>query len=350
MYASKEIISGEAVARAIRAEKFYYKGKSYSIASHLLGGEAITYELFYDKTCYWLKIFHKEDNNRHLRYEHLKNTNIIPYEFEYIPAVSSYFPRIPLEIKKKLGDGAIIEHIPFPTWTEIMEEGGLGKKQIQCAIALSKAIKKFEENNIAHRDLSCGNVLIEIEKGIPYIIDWDQFFMPSITSPQKLKNGTPGYKPVSYSLSYSNFSDRYALSILIMEFMTIVNRQESPLFNENELLECENADNAQKILNQKCIFSAKDVFSEKLRKMAIKTLSAKTFQEMTQPEEWLDVLVSFLALKEKKRERTDWIVVSSLNKRIIMPKNPSNIIAQEKLPVINKKQLPVLGKKQLPKI
>jgi len=112
---------------------------------------------------------------------------------------------------------------------------------------LTKLITLLEANHCCHRDLSCGNVFIDIDTLDVYLIDFDSLYHPSLSMPKATTCGTVGY---TSHLSWNNdrpdpaktwceYADRYALAILNAEFLLVTPGSkftgEGGIFNEDEL-------------------------------------------------------------------------------------------------------------------
>ena len=101
--------------------------------------------------------------------------------------------------------------------------------RLALCMNLTDLICTLEQNNCAHRDLSSGNVYIIIDSHAVYLIDFDSLYHPSLKIPQATTCGTVGYTPpfawkrgeLATKQTWCRHSDRYALSILLTEFLIL---------------------------------------------------------------------------------------------------------------------------------
>ena len=93
---------------------------------------------------------------------------------------------------------------------------------------LADCIAELEAGRCSHRDLSLGNVFYDAQKQRLYLIDWDCLYHPSLPFQPNTTFGTLGYVAPfladgagQYSVrdSWTERADRFALSILIAEFL-----------------------------------------------------------------------------------------------------------------------------------
>jgi len=112
---------------------------------------------------------------------------------------------------------------------------------------LTNLIALLEANHCCHRDLSCGNVFIDLDTFDVYLIDFDSMYHPSLRMPKATTCGTSGYMS---HLAWNNdrpdpaktwceYADRYGLAILNTEFLLVTPGSkftgEGGIFNEDEL-------------------------------------------------------------------------------------------------------------------
>jgi serine/threonine protein kinase len=120
-------------------------------------------------------------------------------------------------------------------------------QRLNLCLALARLIELLETHQCCHRDLSCGNIFIDLKAGATYLIDFDSFFHPSLPMPNATTCGTAGYT-AAYLWTQGNLdprrtwcekADRYALALLNVE-MLLVNRGteatgEGGIFDQEEL-------------------------------------------------------------------------------------------------------------------
>jgi len=112
---------------------------------------------------------------------------------------------------------------------------------------LTRLVELLEGNLCCHRDLSCGNVFIDLETGQVYLIDFDSFYHLTLKMPQATTCGTAGY--ISHHAwnngklephrTWCQHADRYALALLNAEILLvkrgIQTTGDGGLFDQEEL-------------------------------------------------------------------------------------------------------------------
>ena len=119
--------------------------------------------------------------------------------------------------------------------------------RIALCRSLTELIELLEATQCCHRDLSCGNVFIELQQLRSYLIDFDSLYHPSLTMPRATTCGTTGYTPhhawnggqLDARQTWCEYADRYALALLNVEFMLVDSNSgvtgEGGLFDQDEL-------------------------------------------------------------------------------------------------------------------
>lgn len=132
-------------------------------------------------------------------------------------------------------DGAILmPEVESPTWAELsasIREGSAVLSRVERLLLcqkLSETVGWFESLDLAHRDLSSTNVLVDTLNVEIHLIDWDSLFHPSLEMPGNTTYGTAGYiAPFvrhdgieDAAATWQINSDRFALTILNVELLT----------------------------------------------------------------------------------------------------------------------------------
>ena len=120
------------------------------------------------------------------------------------------------------------------------------QRQTLC-MRLCQIVDSLEKCQCSHRDLSCGNIFIDVDTGTVYLIDFDSLFHPSLKMPSATTCGTIGYT-APYAWHNGNAdahqtwcvkADRYAMTLLIVEILTIAPGTEATdeggIFDQDEL-------------------------------------------------------------------------------------------------------------------
>ena len=112
---------------------------------------------------------------------------------------------------------------------------------------LARLVELLEKNRCAHRDLSCGNVFIDLGTWTVYLIDFDSLYHPSLAMPQMTTCGTRGYTShlawnngnLDARRTWCECADRYALALISTEFLLVHSgmkaTDEGGIFDQDEL-------------------------------------------------------------------------------------------------------------------
>jgi serine/threonine protein kinase len=105
----------------------------------------------------------------------------------------------------------------------------------------------LEARQCCHRDLSCGNVFLDLQTLGAHLIDFDSLYHPGLTMPRGTTCGTTGYTShlawnngqLDAARTWCEGADRYALAILNVEFLlldrTSADTNEGGIFDQEEL-------------------------------------------------------------------------------------------------------------------
>ncbi len=139
------------------------------------------------------------------------------------------------DLDKWMDGTLLMPCVPGMDWAATADELRDGKmtldrsQRINLCINLIQAIEQLEQRGCAHRDLSCGNVFIDDATLRIYIIDFDSLYHASLKIPRVTTCGTDGYAAhhawqngkADPSLTWCQYADRYALALLVAEFLLI---------------------------------------------------------------------------------------------------------------------------------
>jgi len=149
-------------------------------------------------------------------------------------------------------DGTILmPRVPGMDWASIaddLRDGSLkldSPQRLAIVSALASCIHCLEDGGIAHRDLSSGNVFIDLVTGQIWLIDFDSLYHPSLRMPRATTCGTVGYTaPYAWRreapdarATWCGTADRYALALLITEILVL--QQGGPLSAEGGIFDQE---------------------------------------------------------------------------------------------------------------
>jgi serine/threonine protein kinase len=112
---------------------------------------------------------------------------------------------------------------------------------------LTQLVELLEAHRCSHRDLSCGNIFIDIANCDIVLIDFDSLFHPSLIMPTATTCGTAGYTAaymwtkgnLDARRSWCESADRYALAMLNVEMLLVSKGTpatgEGGIFDQDEL-------------------------------------------------------------------------------------------------------------------
>ena len=151
-------------------------------------------------------------------------------------------------------DGTILmPRVKGVDWACLAEDARNGKillepaQRLTLCRNLTRLIGLLEAHQCCHRDLSCGNVFIDVTTGDIYLIDFDSLFHPSLMIPSATTCGTAGYTApyvwtganLDPARSWCEGADRYALALLNVEMLLVGSGTaatgEGGIFDQDEL-------------------------------------------------------------------------------------------------------------------
>jgi serine/threonine protein kinase len=151
-------------------------------------------------------------------------------------------------------DGTILmPRVKGVDWTCLADDIRNGRLVLEPAQRLNlcrnmtRLIELLEAHRCCHRDLSCGNIFIDIATGDIYLIDFDSFFHPSLMMPNATTCGTTGYTApyvwtngnLDPARNWCEGADRYALTLLNAEMLLVhggtADTGEGGIFDQEEL-------------------------------------------------------------------------------------------------------------------
>jgi len=130
-------------------------------------------------------------------------------------------------------DGAVLmPRIEGTDWAGVahdIREGSVDlPRQQRAALGqkLADLVEDLEAAGCAHRDLTSGNVFVDVARSDVYVIDWESLYQNSLSMPSNTTAGTSGYLPPyafegdesSGEKTWRPCADRYALGLLVIEF------------------------------------------------------------------------------------------------------------------------------------
>ena len=165
---------------------------------------------------------------------------------------------------------------------------------------LATLVKTLELYQLAHRDLSSGNILIVMKTLTINLIDVDSIYHPQLTLPEFTTCGTEGYtaplvwhsgKPNAQA-TWCEHADRFSLAILLVEFLVL--DKHAPLAHEGGMFHQEEIrQNAGRNLKQ-IIQKLKSEYPLALPLLEA-ALQSRNFTDCPSPEAWLRFCDTVLA-------------------------------------------------------
>jgi serine/threonine protein kinase len=153
-----------------------------------------------------------------------------------------------------LDSTVLMQQIPGCAWCELADDLRFGRQSLQrgqrlrFAASLCNIVRALVLARCSHRDLSSGNVFVDLADESVYLIDWDTLFHPSLPMPSNTMAGTPGYiapfiprqgQVWDGRASWCGSADEFALAVLIVEFLAagpgLPSTGDGGLFEQSEL-------------------------------------------------------------------------------------------------------------------
>jgi len=217
------------------------------------------------------------------------------------------------ELIRWLQDVILMPKVPGSPWASLADALRNGELQmsiklrLQASLNLANCIELLESCGCSHRDLSSSNVFI-IPNGKIYLIDWDCLYHPDLQFEPNTTAGTNGYIAPFMRItsdhwdamqSWCGYADRFALAILITEFILIgpgapILKEDGTLFSQAQLDRPKNSFVREQIrLLQRVFPKGAHLLAEAFR--------AKTFKDCPSPPQWQSALRQVLRIEEHRQ-------------------------------------------------
>lgn len=150
------------------------------------------------------------------------------YQRVVIRNPTSSDPQIPADLAAWLDHSILMPMVRGVTWGTYLQDLSDGsfvevEDRLTLAYALASQLAALEAASISHRDLSDGNIILDLTALSVSLIDWDSASFPGVSYQPKTTVGTPGYiAPWANSDprdSWRPRADRFALAICIGELL-----------------------------------------------------------------------------------------------------------------------------------
>jgi serine/threonine protein kinase len=202
-----------------------------------------------------------------------------------------------------LGGTVLMPKVPGCDWGTLaddLRDGNITlddqQRQTLC-MELCRMVDGLEKCQCSHRDLSCGNVFIDVDTGTVYLIDFDSLFHPTLNIPDATTCGTLGYT-APYAWHNGNAdahktwcvkADRYAMALLIVEILTVAPgteaTEEGGIFDQDELRR-QSGKGMTSIMNQ-----LKTQYP-RVAEFLQRALNSRSFTDCPGPSEWNHLLAT----------------------------------------------------------
>lgn len=188
-----------------------------------------------------------------------------------------------------------IQGVDWAALADELREGdialGLDERVALCR-SLCEIIELLEQHDLAHRDLSSGNVFFNTTTWSAALIDFDSLYAPQLPMPEATTCGTAGYAaPYAWchgqldaSGTWRAHADRHALALLCAELLLMDKglplTAEGGMFDQNEL-RAHHGQGIQRAIDQlqAVLPQAAALFEQAIR--------ASSFDECPSPQQWM---------------------------------------------------------------
>ena len=207
----------------------------------------------------------------------------------------------------------LMPKVPGSPWSSVADSIRDGELQLtlvqrlQAALNLTECIIRLEAAGCTHRDLSSTNVFYT-EDGRIYLIDWDCLYHSSLAFQPNTTPGTMGYiapfigtsvGDYDASISWWQRADRFALAILITEFL--LTSPQTPPQEDGTLFSQDQLHHPQGDFVQEQLATLTDI-SKRCQILFRKVLHASSFDECPSPDDWQSALRNALRLAQNNRD------------------------------------------------
>ena len=130
-----------------------------------------------------------------------------------------------LQLQPDLLYALLMPWLEGQTWSEIMTDrvSLTAAESLAVARDLASKLCSFEQQSLAHCDLSGGNLVVRLNQASPEVafVDLEGLYTPSLARPKYVPAGSPGYGPGRlHGEQWGPEADRLSGAILIAEILT----------------------------------------------------------------------------------------------------------------------------------
>ena len=220
-----------------------------------------------------------------------------------------------------------------------------GRRLLLCR-NLTELVRLLEERGCSHRDLSAGNILIDLSSLTVFLIDFDSLYHPNVQMPAETTCGTSGYiAPFVWrgdrfepSVSWCPHADRFSLAVLCVEFLTIdqgaPSISDGGAFDQDDLLR----------RSGPSLSRARDILKAQLPEtlqLFEAALQSTSYETCPSPEAWLNRLGYVVPnhhvprLSELEPVKFDWFRQYMARRKVAAPPWPTPRLIDMRKIVLN---------------
>jgi serine/threonine protein kinase len=219
-------------------------------------------------------------------------------------------------LRNWIEDTVLMPKVPGQPWSSMADQIREGTRELsildrlRMSLSLAECVDRLEACGCSHRDLSCGNVFVSQDSYV-YLIDWDCLYNRQLPFQANTTAGTMGYMPSFIKISSGNWdasrswrrcADRFALSILITEFLLLNNDTSMPQEDGSFFSQAQLDEPDKQFVSEQVIKLCK--LSRKCASLLKVTLNASSFEECPSPAQWRDIL-RYSLRRERVQKQTD---------------------------------------------
>ncbi|PYP85755.1 MAG: hypothetical protein DMF61_15600 [Blastocatellia bacterium AA13] len=194
--------------------------------------------------------------------------------------------------------------------------------------SLSQEIQWLEGQDISHRDLSGGNVLVDAANGQVHLVDWEGMFRAELPAPGCLRRGTYGYiapfvagKGVSDGrFTWRARADRFALAVICAEILCV--SAEFPATSDDGFC----GQDELYVRSGPCLSAMTEILERTFFRAALllkRALAADDFDDCPSPADWAASVGSESKRRRRPIPQRDRATFASLNRFGFTPLNKS---------------------------
>lgn len=180
------------------------------------------------------------------------------------------------------------------TWSDILllKYSLLIDQSLRVARSAANVLSQLEINRIAHCDISCGNVLLDMDTLNVYLVDVEDMFNLNFPPPGRYPKGSAGYQhPTSETNERGQWvleGDRFSGAILLAEMLTWHDaRIRNTVYGESYFAPTEMQDITDRYT---LVLKVLEEMSPDFRRLFVQTWTSPTLADCPLMQEWVSVI------------------------------------------------------------